>query len=85
MNQTQIDALRSMPVAARGHIIDGKSVPASDGATIEILSPIDGSILTHVARGTTTDMEAAIASARASFEDGRWSGLPPATRKKVLL
>jgi gamma-glutamyl-gamma-aminobutyraldehyde dehydrogenase len=85
MDQTQIDALRSTPVAARGHIIDGKSVPASDGATMEILSPIDGSVLTHVARGTTADMEAAIASARASFEDGRWSDLPPAARKKVML
>ena len=30
-------------------------------------------------------MEAAIASARAAFEDGRWAGQPPAARKKVLM
>jgi gamma-glutamyl-gamma-aminobutyraldehyde dehydrogenase len=38
-----------------------------------------------VARGTAVDMDAAIASARTSFEDGRWSNQPPAARKKVLL
>lgn len=85
MDQTRIDALRSQPVAARGHIINGKEVFASDGATMDILSPIDGSVLTQVARGTVADMETAIASARAAFDDGRWSGLPPAARKKVLL
>ena len=81
MDQTQIDALRSIPVSPRGHIIDGKSVAASDGATMDIVSPIDGTVLTQVARGTAADMDAAIASARASFEDGRWSGMPPAARK----
>ncbi len=52
---------------------------------MDIVSPIDGSVLTQVARGTVADMDAAIASARSSFEDGRWSGMPPAARKKVLL
>lgn len=85
MDQSQIDALRNAPVPPRGHIIDGKSIAASDGATLDVLSPIDGTVLTQVARGTVADMEAAIASARASFEDGRWSGIPPAARKKVLL
>lgn len=85
MDQTKIDALRSVPVSPRDHIIDGKSVAASDGATMDVISPIDGTVLTQVARGTVADMEAAIASARATFEDGRWSGMPPAARKKVLL
>ncbi|WP_282078721.1 aldehyde dehydrogenase family protein [Epibacterium ulvae] len=85
MNQSQIDQLRAADVAQRGHIIDGKSVPASDGATMDVVSPIDGSVLTQVAKGTATDMQAAIASARAAFEDGRWAGQPPAARKKVLL
>lgn len=85
MNQSQIDQLRAADVAPRGHIIDGKSVPASDGATMDVVSPIDGSVLTQVAKGTAADMQAAIASARAAFEDGRWAGQPPAARKKVLL
>ncbi len=85
MDQTKIDALRAKPVAAFDHLIDGKHVPASDGGRMEIISPIDGTVLTTTAAGTAADMEAAIASARAAFEDGRWAGQPPAARKKVLM
>ncbi|MGH1575814.1 aldehyde dehydrogenase [Planktotalea sp.] len=85
MDQTQIEALRAQAVTPFTHIIDGKQVAASDGATLDVISPIDGSVLTTIAKGTVSDMERAIASARASFEDQRWAGQPPAARKKVLL
>ncbi len=85
MDQTKIDALRAQPVPKFVHLINGKHVPASDGGTMDIMSPIDGQILTTVAAGTAADMGAAIASARAAFEDGRWAGQPPGARKKVLM
>lgn len=85
MDQTNIDTLRAKPVPAFSHLIDGKHVPASDGGTMNIISPIDGQVLTTAAAGTAADMEAAIASARAAFDDGRWASQPPAARKKVLL
>ena len=85
MDQAKIDTLRAQPVPAFSHLIEGKHVAASDGAVMEVLSPIDGQVLTTVAKGTPADMEAAIASARAAFEDGRWANQPPAVRKKVLL
>lgn len=85
MDQIAIDALRAQPVPAFLHLIEGKHVPASDGGTMDILSPIDGQVLTTTAKGTAADMEAAIASARAAFEDRRWAGQPPAARKKVLM
>lgn len=85
MDQNKIDVLAAQPVPARGHLIGGKQVPASDGGKMDILSPINGQILTQVAKGTVADMEAAIASARAAFEDKRWAGQSPAARKKVLL
>lgn len=85
MDQTKIDALRARPVPAFSHLIDGKHVPAFDGGTMDILSPIDGQVFTQVARGTAADMEAAIASGRTAFEDRRWAGQPPAVRKKVLM
>ncbi|HBP46189.1 MAG TPA: aldehyde dehydrogenase, partial [Flavobacteriales bacterium] len=85
MEQSKIDALRALPVAAFDHLIDGKKVPASDGGRMNVVSPIDGVTLTTMAAGTVPDMENAIASARTSFEDGRWSNQPPAARKKVLL
>ena len=85
MDQTQIDALRAQPVPTFSHVIEGKHVPASDGGTMDILSPIDGQVLTTTAKGTAADMEAAIASARAAFDDRRWAGQPPAARKKVMM
>ena len=85
MEQNKIDKLRTQPVAPQMHLIDAQHVPASDGATMEILSPIDGQVLTTIAQGTKKDMDAAIASARTAFDDGRWSRQSPAMRKKVLL
>jgi gamma-glutamyl-gamma-aminobutyraldehyde dehydrogenase len=85
MDQTQIDALRAQDVPTQTHLINGKHVPASDGGLMEVLSPIDGQPLTHVAQGTAADMNAAVAAARAAFDDGRWANQPPAARKKVLM
>ena len=85
MDQSSIDALRALPVPGFNHLIDGKHVAASDGGVMDVVSPLNGQVLTTVARGTVQDMEAAIAAARASFEDGRWAGQAPAARKKVLL
>ena len=85
MDQSKIDALRALPVSPRSHLIDGKQVFASDGGMMDILSPIDGQVLTQMAKGTAADMHAAITAARAAFEDRRWAGQAPAARKKVLL
>ncbi|MEO1679744.1 MAG: aldehyde dehydrogenase family protein [Pseudomonadota bacterium] len=85
MDQFAIDALRAQPVAAFSHMIDGQHVPASDGGRMDVISPLDGTVLTTVARGTAADMEAAVVAARAAFEDQRWAGQAPVARKKVLL
>lgn len=50
-----------------------------------VISPIDGTVLTTMARGTAQDTDAAIAAARRAFDSGIWSDLPPAARKKILL
>lgn len=85
MDQASIDALRAQPVPAQGHLIGGQVVPASDGGVMETTSPIDGTVLTTLAKGTGADVARAVAVAREAFEDGRWSRQPPAARKKVLL
>lgn len=85
MDQSKIDALRAREIPTQTHLIDGKHLPASDGATMDVVSPIDGTLLTQVAKGTAQDMTAAIAAARMAFEDQRWAGQPPQARKKVLL
>ena len=65
--------------------IDGKFADAASGKTFDCVSPIDGKVLTQVAEGDSTDVDRAVAAARAAFEDGRWAGLAPAKRKKVLM
>lgn len=84
MEQARIDQLRAQPVAARHLLIEGAWQPAADGGTLDVISPIDGQLLTTIARGTAGDMHRAIASARTAFDDGRWANQPPALRKKVL-
>ena len=85
MKQENINSLRAQSISEFFHLIDGKHAPASDGGKMDIISPIDGSVITTTAAGTTADMEAAITSARTAFQDGRWSAQSPAGRKKVLL
>lgn len=85
MDQISIDALRNESVSARTHLIDGQWQASAGGENLDVISPIDGCVLTQIAAGTPEDMERAIAAARAAFEDGRWSRQAPAARKKVLL
>ena len=42
-------------------------------------------MLGAVARGAAADIDAAVASARAAFDSGRWAHQSPAARKRVLL
>ncbi len=66
-------------------VIDGKRVNARSGDTFACISPVDGSQLAEVARCSAADIDAAVAAARAAFDDHRWSGLAPAQRKKIMI
>jgi gamma-glutamyl-gamma-aminobutyraldehyde dehydrogenase len=82
-DQTDIDALRTAPVAAQRHFIGGERVvPERSMASI---SPLDGRVLAEIGDATDAEVARACAAARAAFEDGRWSRQPPALRKRVLL
>jgi gamma-glutamyl-gamma-aminobutyraldehyde dehydrogenase/4-guanidinobutyraldehyde dehydrogenase/NAD-dependent aldehyde dehydrogenase len=65
--------------------IDGERVDARSGARFDCMSPIDGRKLAEVARCDGVDVDAAVASARAAFEDRRWAGKSPSERKKILI
>ncbi len=85
MDQTSIDELRAQEISPRGHFINGAYQAAENGAQQEVLSPIDGQPLARIAEGTLSDVDTAVHAARLAFEDGRWSRMSPAGRKKVLL
>jgi gamma-glutamyl-gamma-aminobutyraldehyde dehydrogenase/4-guanidinobutyraldehyde dehydrogenase/NAD-dependent aldehyde dehydrogenase len=65
-------------------IIDGQQVGATDGATFECVSPIDGRALGEVAACGPADVDVAARGARAAFESGAWSRLAPKQRKRAL-
>ncbi|WP_206412857.1 aldehyde dehydrogenase [Nitratireductor soli] len=83
--QEQIDQLRAMPVPPRQLFIDGRHEPASSGAVLDVVSPINGTVLTTIADGAAADIDRAVAVARRAFEVDGWSRAAPAMRKKVLL
>jgi 4-guanidinobutyraldehyde dehydrogenase / NAD-dependent aldehyde dehydrogenase len=66
-------------------VINGERVAARDGQTFDCISPVDGRLLTQVARCGQSDIDAAVAAARAAFEDRRWAGKAPAVRKRVMI
>ncbi len=66
-------------------LIGGQRVAARDGQTFDCISPVDGRVLAQVARCGAADIDAAVAAARAAFEDRRWAAQPPAQRKRVLI
>jgi gamma-glutamyl-gamma-aminobutyraldehyde dehydrogenase/4-guanidinobutyraldehyde dehydrogenase/NAD-dependent aldehyde dehydrogenase len=66
-------------------LINGERVAARDGQTFDCISPVDGRLLTQVARCGEADIDAAVTAARAAFEDRRWAGQAPAQRKRTMI
>jgi gamma-glutamyl-gamma-aminobutyraldehyde dehydrogenase len=65
--------------------IGGVFGPAARGRTYENINPATGQVINTVARCDASDVDRAVAVARAAFESGAWSRLAPSDRKQVLL
>ena len=63
--------------------INGDFVDAAGGETFDKITPIDGTSQGAVASGQSADVDRAVAAAKTAFEDGRWSDLDPAERKRL--
>jgi len=66
-------------------VINGQRVASVTGQSFDCISPVDGRVLTAVARCGQADVDAAVAAARAAFDDKRWCGMTPAQRKRVMI
>ncbi len=64
------------------HWIDGSASAGSGGRTGDVFDPAEGRPRTHVRLGTSADVDAAVAAARAAFAD--WSQTSLAARVQVL-
>lgn len=65
-----------------GHHIGGRSVPGAGGATLPVDDPSTGEVVAHVARGTSADVDAAVAAARAAAV--RTRAATPAERARAV-
>jgi gamma-glutamyl-gamma-aminobutyraldehyde dehydrogenase len=75
---------QALQLDGRG-LIEGQRFAAADDRRFTKHSPVDGRELPAVARCGTAEVNRAVASARAAFDDGRWREQAPAARKAVLL
>jgi gamma-glutamyl-gamma-aminobutyraldehyde dehydrogenase len=85
MQQAQIDQLRITAVPPQQLFIGGRPTVATGGARLDVVSPIDGRLLTTIADGDAADVDRAVRAARQAFDNGAWSRAAPAHRKKILL
>src|SRR5436190_8083022 len=64
-------------------LIDGKAVESSDGRFINVENPATRTLIGQVPRGTDADVDAAVRSAAAAFEN--WKRVTPKDRGRMLL
>src|SRR6478735_404579 len=67
-----------------GHVIDGEVVPSVDEATMPVVDPATGEQVASAAAGARADVDRAVRSARAAFDDGRWRFLAPLEQERRL-
>ena len=65
------------------HLIGGKSIAPASGKYGSSFSPATGASANEVAQGDASDVESAVASAKAAFSD--WRALKPMERGRILL
>ncbi len=66
-------------------LIDGKSVDAESGETIERVSPAyEGRVVSTVPKGSRADTQKAIAAARRAFDTGPWPRMSGTERSKII-
>jgi aldehyde dehydrogenase (NAD+) len=54
-------------------LVDGKLVPAGDGATYAVVNPATGAEIGRAPDATAADVDAAVAAARCAFDETSWS------------
>ena len=64
--------------------IGGEFVDAVDGGTFDNICPVDGSLINKCAAGKLSDVNKAVAIAKASFKSGEWSRSAPRERMDVM-
>jgi aldehyde dehydrogenase (NAD+) len=84
MSVTTTRRVAEQSVTAYQNLIGGRWQPASDGRTLDLISPSDGQAFASIARGTKADVDAAVAAARHAFEEGAWGRMSAIERGRLM-
>src|SRR5215208_1835894 len=77
-------AVRQLDRPLFGHFVDGGVAASIDGGTMPVIDPATGAEVATAAAGSARDVDRAVRSARAAFDDGRWRHLPPLEQERRL-
>ncbi|WP_299771002.1 aldehyde dehydrogenase family protein [uncultured Pseudoteredinibacter sp.] len=80
----QSEAIKQRLEQVQGHFIAGHWLRENQQATSDVHNPSTGAVISQAICATVVEVDQAVAAARSSFDDERWSGLTPAARAKVL-
>jgi acyl-CoA reductase-like NAD-dependent aldehyde dehydrogenase len=66
--------------------VDGRWVDAADGESFDVFDPATGEVIATAPSSKATDVDAAVAAARRTFDDGQWwPGTSARERGRILL
>lgn len=65
-------------------VINGESCAPAGGEYADVINPANGEVVGTAAMGGPTDVDRAVAAARAAFNRREWREMPPAERSKIL-
>src|SRR5215470_16024266 len=74
----------STTVQRREIFIGGEWTPGTGSQTQEIVNPATGKVIAHVPKGTSEDVDSAVAAARQAFDEG-WAESTPRMRSERML
>jgi acyl-CoA reductase-like NAD-dependent aldehyde dehydrogenase len=85
ITQNAVSRLIALAPPVNKAIIDGKLTDAASGKTFSVISPIDGRTLAELPDCESVDVDRAVSGARTAFAMRRWSGMPPKSRKRIVM
>ncbi|HEY0625803.1 MAG TPA: aldehyde dehydrogenase family protein [Allosphingosinicella sp.] len=64
--------------------INGEWVRSTHGKTLPVFDPSTGKQVSAIVDASVEDVDRAVAAARTAFDDGRWTGLSPYQRQRLI-
>ena len=84
LNQVDINNIKDKPIPKQQLLIGGNWINSLSGKSQNVISPINGSVLTSIQTAEIEDVNKAVESCKKTFEKGDWATMSPIDRKNIL-